>query len=270
MSTAITILLRNNLHLTKDAIRTLRAQDVPVEILAVDNHSTDGTAEWLRTQRDIQTMHLEPALSVAGAWNAALRYWFYQRGADHALVINNDVQLRPDTARHLLADGGGFVTAVGTRDAEKIKPNVHPDLIARLKENGEDIRFIPPDPSKKRPHPDFSCFLIRRETFEKVGPFDEAFLTAFCEDADYHVRMQLAGIRAEALELPFLHYGSQTIKNASPVEARLIGRQADLNRTYFLRKHGFAVASPEYYAWFSSTPPVEEPTPSDSAASPKA
>lgn len=263
MTNPIIVLTKNNIHLTREAIQTCRAQDVSggASILVVDNESTDGTVAWLKTQRDIAVMHLRPALSVAGAWNAALKYWFYSQGAEWALVVNNDVELRPDTYRHLLADGGGFVTAVGTRDPEKITPAAYIKTRAVGPTTAEPMSipvFIDPDPLKKRPHPDFSCYLIRRETFEKVGPFDDGFARAFCEDSDYHVRMQLAGIKAEALELPFLHHGSQTIKNADPVEARLIGLQADRNREYFLKKWGFAVGSEAYYRWFSADPPQEE------------
>ena len=221
--------VRNNLHLTRKAVKTFRAQDIPVEILIIDNASTDGTAQWLSAQRDLGVMHHDPPLSVAASWNRGLEFAFRQ-GADHALIVNNDTELRPDTYRLLLEDGGGFVTAVGTNDPEKIKPP-----------------YALPDPAAKRDHPDFSCFLIRKETYYKVGPFDENFKIAFAEDGDYDVRLFKAGIRAYCIDLPFLHHGSMTIKNSDPAEIRRIQIQADKNRQYFAKKHGFAMASPEYY-----------------------
>jgi O-antigen biosynthesis protein len=240
--------VRNGLHLTRKAIKTFKAQDIEggVDIIVIYNQSTDGTSEYLQTQHDIATMHFNPPLSVAASWNRALQ-WVFHAGAEYALVVNNDVEFRPDTYRHLVADGGGFVTAVGTRDPEKIKPP----------EAGNPY-YLAPDPSKKRPHPDFSCYLIRRETYERVGEFDENFLIGYCEDSCYHVRMHRAGIHAEALELPFLHHGAQTIRYADPGEVRKIQIQADKNREYFRKKYGFSVASKEYYDYFSVSPPVEE------------
>jgi GT2 family glycosyltransferase len=239
----IVIPVRNNSHLTKKAVATFRAQDIEggVNILILENASTDGTAQWLASQPDICRMHFDPPKSVAESWNHGLRFVFDQRHEDYCAVINNDVELRPDCLRHLVNDGGLFVTAVGTRDPEKIKPP-----------------YADPDPEKKRPHPDFSCYLIRREAWEKVGPFDENFKIAFCEDGDYDLRLYKAGIRATCIDLPFLHHGSMTIKNAEPKEMKRIQVQADLNRKYFEKKWGFPMASEAYYrALDKGGPPPE-------------
>jgi O-antigen biosynthesis protein len=223
--------VRNNLHLTRKAIKTLVAQDIGnVQIVVINNASTDGTSEFLQTQKQIAQMYFAPPMSVAASWNWGLKYCF-RMGAEYVLVVNNDVELRPDTYRLLVADGGGFVTAIGTRDATKIQPPYN----------------VPDKNAVKRPHPDFSCYLIRREIYEKVGKFDEEFGIAFCEDGDYDLRLYKAGVRAYCLDLPFLHHGSMTIKNAEPKEIAKIQAQADKNREYFRRKWGFAMASEEYY-----------------------
>lgn len=249
----IICVLYNNLSLTKAAIQSFKAQDIEggVQVLVVDNGSQqDNTVQWLATQPDLITIH-NPTNSVAGAWNKALKWLFEPKWmdgqplppiADYALVMNNDVLLRPDTMRWLVADGGGFVTAVG--------------------DDSQDCLVVPeggfPEPlAKKRPHPDFSCMLIRRSTWEKVGPFDEAFRIAFGEDWDMHVRLHQAGITAECLDLPFYHIGSATVNNASPAEQRKIKTQADLNRAYFKQKHGVAGGSPEYYALFGHGAPTQ-------------
>lgn len=260
----IVVLTRNNIELTKKAVASFEAQDVEggVNILAVDNDSTDGTMAWLATKPEIATIANSPQRGVAHAWNQALR-WLFKRPiggkplADYALVCNNDVVLRPDAYRWLLADGGGFVTCVGSDDPKKIE---------RLPEEVYDCYLGPnvvivsseypsPSPSQKRPHPDFSCFLIRRDVWEKVGPFDECFSGAFAEDASYHLRMHRAGIRAEALELPFYHYGSATVKLADPKERKRIQVQADKNRALFKKMYGFELGSEAYYREFGHGAP---------------
>lgn len=226
--------VRNNLSLTRKAIKTFQAQDIgETYILVINNASTDGTNEYLQTKRGVAAMHYNPPLSVAASWNRALEFVFIS-GAQYALVVNNDVELRPDTYRRLLEDGGGFVTAVGRREWPE--------------ESG-------PPSAEKRPHPDFSCYLIRKEVYYKVGPFDENFLCAFGEDWDYHVRLHQAGITAYCIDLPFLHHGSMTIKNADLAEVRQIQIQAAKNREYFQKKWGMAGASPEYYAFFGNEAP---------------
>lgn len=241
----VIMLCHNALELTKKAVESVLQQDIRANLICVDNASTDGTAEWLEEKLvlrrawggSISAISVwKTQRSVALAWNIQLDRIFrdgrpFITASDYALVVNNDVVLRSDTYRELLADGGPFVTGVGVGDMKQIE--------------GPFIK----SPS---PHPDFSCFLIRREVWEKVGPFDENFKGAYCEDLDYHVRMQMAGIRAVNIAMPFYHHVSGTLKNASPEEAQRIQDQANKNREYFKQKWGVAVGSPEYYAKFES------------------
>lgn len=46
---------------------------------------------------------------------------------------------------------------------------------------------------------EFSCFLHRRELWERIGPFDEGIWPAYHEDADYAWRMKLQGISCEII-----------------------------------------------------------------------
>lgn len=209
-------------------------------MLVLNNESTDGTAEYLNAFKDVWQIYSSPPRSVAASWNMALELVFNAAASDYALVVNNDVELRPDTYRLLVEDGGGFVTAVGVRELSNT--------------------LSVPNPNAKRPHPDFSCFLIRREVYQKIGPFDENFLIAFCEDGDYDLRMYKAGIRAYCIDLPYLHHGSMTVKNAEPGEVRKIQEQAAKNRLYFKNKWGFEMGSEEYYtALDKGGPPTPTP-----------
>src|SRR5262249_27026434 len=144
----------NNLALTRDAVKTALAQDIKdVRIVAVVDRGDDGTLAYLRSHPDVLVISL-PACGVTKAWNVALSYVFDQQRLPHALVINNDVRLRPDTYRLLVEDDGPFVTCVGTSSGAEWPGGVPSGM--------------------KRPHPDFSCFLIRRECWQKVGPFDSS------------------------------------------------------------------------------------------------
>jgi len=252
MTNWILVLTRNNLRFTQKAISTFLDQDIgDIRIMLIDDNSSDGTLQWAWTLHPtvISYPRLQ-AKGVAAMWNMGLGIIFEE--AEHVLVVNNDVELRPDTYRHLVMDGGGFVTAVGVQEPDKIKPvpNVsHPQMA---------YGFRDPDPGATRPHPDFSCYLIRKEVYSKVGPFDENFLTAFCEDWDYHVRLHKAGIQAYCLDLPFLHHASQTTRNAPELEREEIYIQARLNRKYFRDKWGVEGGTDEYYALFNSDPPERQ------------
>jgi GT2 family glycosyltransferase len=225
----VLMLTYNSIHLTKDAVMSVLEQDVPVSLIAYDDGSTDGTLEWLRSC-GIYTRCYRRA-GVTKMWNLELGYQFgfNTPAQDYVLVINNDIRLRPDTLRTLIADGGQFVTAVGTSSGAQFP--------------GE------PSQGRRSPHPDFSCFLIRRECWLKVGPFDES-MRIYASDGDYHLRMHQAGIEAYALDLPFYHYASGTLKQADEKDRQRIMVQADRDRETFQAKWGFAMGSKEYYAQF--------------------
>jgi len=244
----ILCLTKNNLNLTRNAVKTFLAQRIGnVKVLLIDDDSTDGTLNWAWGKEGVTAIPRFEHSGVAAMWNLGLGLIFPNE--DYALVCNNDVELRPDTYGWLVADGGGFVTAVGSNDREKIKPAIyeaglpgHPKMLTRY-----------PDPvADPRPHPDFSCFLIRKTAYDKVGAFDENFKVAFCEDWDYHVRLHQAGIDAHCIDLPFLHLSSQTVRNSSPEERERIYAQARKNREYFREKWGVEGGTDEYYALFKS------------------
>ena len=224
------------LALTRDAIATCLAQDIPggVQVLAVIDRGTDGVAHWLRAQGPRVQVVEAPGCGVSKAWNLGLNYIFNTLEAPHALVINSDVRLRPDTYRLLVGDGGGFVTCVGTSSGAKF-PGGTPS-------------------GRVRPHPDFSCFLIRRELRDRIGPFDSA-MRIYCSDGDYHLRMQKSGLSAYCIDLPFYHYASGTLKNADPDDRERILKIAAADREVFTAKWGFEMGSSEYYEQFNGKKP---------------
>ncbi len=218
-----------NQAMTERCIRTLVAQDIEggVQVLAIDNGSTDGTGAWLRTLRDpIITQRYSRTRSLHVVWNEALRWAFEKMRLPHVLVVNNDVELTPETYRLLVADEGPFVTGVG---------------VDRRGQHGTG--------KQRRPHPDFSCFLIRRECWERVGPFDEEFW-AFYGDNSYHLRMERAGVQAVSLDVPFYHVASGTLKSVDFELREHICALAAQDKQKFIAKYGFTPTDPEYAAQF--------------------
>lgn len=235
----ILIPVHNGLWMTKGAVRTALAQDIgDVEVLLVNDGSDDGTVQWAALQ-PVRVISYAPRVpSVAYAWNRGLETLFAE-GAPHVLVCNNDIELRTDVYRLLVADPHPFITGVG----------VFPD-------EWESRRDAPLTvDGTYRPHPAFSCFLLRREVWEKVGEFDEVYLRGYVEDAAYHVRMHRAGVVAGSIGVPFLHYASGTANEMTEAEQQALQTQATRNRTHFRETYGFDVGSPEYYRSFGNDAP---------------
>lgn len=173
-------------------------QDIPVRVMAINNDSKDNTAHVLK---GLDNSHVvissSPQLGVGGAWNKGLAYLFNAQKAERVLVVNQDISIRPDTYRTLDAQDLPFVSAVSRQD-KKLNSSV-------------EVRTDYPT----RPHPDFSCFLIRRDCYERVGKFDEGFYPAWFEDNDYHIRAARAGVELVCIDLPFYHYAAATMKLAT-------------------------------------------------------
>jgi len=231
--------------MTMRCIRTVLEQDIPVKILIIYNGTDTNLIRVNRFTADergaIDYVRVLDK-SVAWCWNLGLSHILGVNEEDHCLVINNDVELRSDSYSRLLASPGPFVTLVGNSNMDQVFPERTPGAPG-----------LPPMSGERRPHPDFSCYLIRREAWEKVGMFDENFEGAYCEDSDYHCRLHMAGITAYCIDYPFYHVGSGTIKNVGDREAREIHERAERNREYFKEKWGFKVGSKEYYEFFKQT-----------------
>lgn len=223
---------RNGADLTRRAVKSFLAQDIGnLEVLLIDNGTEDNTREIMRQYENVRIMRMQDA-SVAECWNAGLG-WLFKQGASWVLVCNNDVELRPDTFRILQVENAPFVTGIGVSERKQVHLN---------------------PPTSKRPHPDFSCFMIRADCWQTVGPFNEEYKGAYVEDLEFHVRMHKAGIHAYCIDLPFYHERSSTLKNSSEAERKRICEQAERNRELFKQKWGVAPGSPEYYELFDVVP----------------
>ena len=227
MTGAILIVAHGGLHLTKAAVRTAKEQDIPCDIMVIDNASQDATSQWLKTKDVIITSYREQ-LSLAACWNRGLKAFFHA-GYDRVLVVNNDVELLPFTCGALADTNLPFVTAVGVDKREQM------NVI-------EQDSYL----ETARPHPDFSCFMISKEVTEKVGWFNESYYPGYFEDNDYHIRMHRAGIRAVCVSLPFFHVGSATLNNSNTAEGNSIRHGFDANKAKFLIEYGFLPGTEEY------------------------
>ena len=217
----VLLLTHNNLDLTKKCVESVRKQTVDTFVVVMDNGSTDGTLDWLQADGHVDDWDgADHNSGVSQGWNEGMRYIFEASvTADYALVINNDTILPQDFYSDLLCYNVPFVSGTETQDMKEVGPLFRSD---------------------KKPlviAPDFSAFLIRREAWEKVGPFDER-MKFYASDNDWAVRAHRAGIPLYRANVPFYHERSSTLKRASPEERREIEKQADADREVFKSIYG--------------------------------
>ena len=197
---SIVIVVYNQAELTYQCLRSIReAMDVPLEIIVIDNASTDTTAQLTRrlsgcvTQRQTENLHF-----LRGA-NLGAR----QARGRHLLFLNNDTVVRPGalaTGTRLLdedpsvgAVGGQILLPDGTlQEAGSI---IWQDGSTKGYGRGND----PLDPAYQfRRDVDYCSgvfLMVRREVFDDLGGFDPLFSPAYYEDADLCMRIWGQGLR---------------------------------------------------------------------------
>lgn len=95
----------NRLELTKTMISCLHTQkvDEPVQLIIVNDGSSDGTEEYLAKQTDVIVLKGDGSLWWGGAIDLAFHYVFTNaKPDDWILLVNNDTQLNKDFLQCLL------------------------------------------------------------------------------------------------------------------------------------------------------------------------
>ena len=105
MSINIIIPVFNRINDTKKIISNLRVQNTSEEIkvLIIDDGSTDGTSEWLKSQKDLFFLRGNGKLLWGGAINLGINYIIKNHPNDEwILLINNDLEVKKDYVDNLL------------------------------------------------------------------------------------------------------------------------------------------------------------------------
>jgi GT2 family glycosyltransferase len=225
-------LTHNNLALTQKCIWSALRQDIPARVWAVDNGSSDGSDKWLKAYHWLLYGFAMNA-GVSAGWNLGLKTLFKEPETESVLVVGNDTQLAPWAYRLLLAYNLPFVTGVASDDLWQINQPIP--------NHG--------DPLPLQARPDFSCFLMKREAWERVGQFNEG-MKHYASDCDWHLRAHRMGIKLWKACVPFYHERSSTLRLASPQDRDEIQRQANEDRAYFYNLYRCLPGQEEYYALF--------------------
>jgi GT2 family glycosyltransferase len=100
----VVVLNWNGKEDTAACLDSLAGLDYPnVETVVVDNDSSDGSADHLRTRYpQHKLIQSDKNLGYAGGNNLGIRY-AVEQGADYVWVLNNDTEVSPDALTHLVS-----------------------------------------------------------------------------------------------------------------------------------------------------------------------
>jgi GT2 family glycosyltransferase len=230
----------NQVHYTRSCLASLKADAAAgLELLLIDNGSSDGTAEFLAGLDGVTVITNPANRGCAAAWNqgvkAAAREWI--------VVLNNDVVMAAQWLDGMVGfaeEGGLDVVTPAIREGP---------LNYSLPEYARD--FVREMQAVRRlGAANGICFMVRRKVFEKAGLFDEKFRIGQFEDADFFLRAKLAGFKLGTTGRAFLHHFGSVTQNAIQADAVAgAGAYEAENRAYYRKKWGLTASRRLWQRW---------------------
>lgn len=204
-SVAVVIPSWNSRDLLPRCLGSIAAQDADLELFVVDNGSSDGSLDYLRSEG---VPHL--ALPENVGFAAAVNLGVARTAAPAVLVLNADTELEPGCVAALAAAlaADGTLGGVQPRILQLEGREARDPAAARLYSAGQaltaDGRAVEEGAGEQQ-QPRYlaggevfgvcgAACLLRRELFAGLGGYDERYF-AFYEDVDLNVRARIAGWR---------------------------------------------------------------------------
>lgn len=210
----------------------------PLEVIVVDNASSDGSAELVaRAYPWVRLIRSKKNLGFAGGCNVG---WHSARG-EFVATLNPDTEPSPGWLEALVAslagDSGVGMAASLMLFADRPAIINSAGIVLDVLGIAWDRLGGCPASRAKEPcgvlGPSGGAALYRRELLKQLGGFDETYFM-YLEDVDLALRAQLRGWRcAYVPEATVLHVHSASAVEGSPFKNFLKAR----NRVWLLAKH---------------------------------
>lgn len=218
-------------------LRALGEQTRPLDVVLVDNGSSDDSVELARREGpELEVVELRENLGFGRAIGRAVA----ERPGDPLILLNNDAVPEPRFVEALLERLGERVDSVAGVLVQERAPELidSAGVVADRTLMGFDyLHGEPLSAAASAPDPlgpTGGAALYRRDAFEAVGGFDERIFLYY-EDLDLALRMAAAGGRCRlAPEARAVHAYSASLGPGSAAKYAHTG----WSRGYMLRRYG--------------------------------
>lgn len=183
----VVIPVHNRPTAVREAIDSVLAQDVPAEIVVVDDGSTDDTPIALRAAADAHPDRIVVVTQANAGPAAARNAGVATAGAPLVTFLDSDDLMVPGRLRAQLAAWHAEPETLVVMGHERIEvaAGVEPPLHIVERRRGGETRY-------------HTSMLLSRRQFDAVGGYDEQLRLA--EDVDVVLRLEEAGFRVVLLD----------------------------------------------------------------------
>ena len=213
MSVCAVVLTRNRKELLLEGVRALLAQTHPVDlVLVLDNASTDGTEEHLRTAGVLDDPRVrferrEENTGGAGGFDAGLRL-AAETGHEWIWLMDDDAEPRPDALERLLSSPPAQDPATAGVCTSVVNPDGTLDWLHRCR-HGRFVTPLEPEAYERGRHEPVDCasfvgLMLRASVVRAVGGVRTEFFIGY-DDAEYSLRVWRHGPILLVPEAEMLH-----------------------------------------------------------------
>jgi glycosyltransferase involved in cell wall biosynthesis len=190
---SVIIPTRNRREKLERALASVAAQNFrDFEIVVVDDGSTDGTAEWVRTaflEEDLPEVHLIEIEKSVGA--AAARNRGIERSCGEIVAfLDDDDRWHPSylekQVAQFAANPQATLCTTGHVEVDPTRMIAHPDLEPLYRYPDRLVHMLAECPIHT-----LSVVACRRAALETIGSFDESL--SIVHDLDWYLRLMVAG-----------------------------------------------------------------------------
>ncbi len=252
---SIVVLTYNNLDLNKECIRSVleRTAYPNYELIVLDNHSTDGTVEYLKELQSMNHPNLRIILNeensgFAGGNNKAIE----TAEGEYIVLLNNDTLVTrgwlTNWVKHFIDDpkvgmvgavtnsiGNEAMISVNYKNKAELDSFAYQYTLAHKNEVYRDIDRIA-----------MFGVMIRKSIIDRYGALDDAYKVGMFEDDDYAMVVKKAGYEIYLAEDVFVHH----VNNASfkKLESKEYKEIFEKNKAYYEKKWNTKWEMPKYRA----------------------
>lgn len=177
---------------------SLRASNLPTEVIVIDNASSDGTAAYIREYfPEVDLIESKENLGFAKANNIGIRK-AYDEGADYVMLLNQDAWVEPETLSELVKtfeenENVGIASPIHLNGSKtgldfRFHNCMNGDFIS-------DLYMQKVKPYYESPFVNAAAWLMSRHCIETVGGFDTLLFRHYGEDVNYGQRLHYHQLR---------------------------------------------------------------------------